>query len=163
LYAARGEPDDPLMRVLHRFKYERDVSVAPVLAAWLAHHCPLDRTYDIVVAVPLHRKRLRWRGFNQAVLLARPQARAWGVAHDPFVLARTRHTAPQVGLDERERRRNIAGAFRVHRPTAVRQRRVLLVDDVYTTGATLEECARVLRRAGARQVDALVLSRAVLH
>jgi ComF family protein len=151
------------MSVLHRCKYERDVSLAAVLAGWLVRHCPRDRTYDIVIPVPLHRDRLRWRGFNQAVLLARPLARAWDVPHDPFVLARTRHTAPQVGLDERERRRNISGAFGVRRPSAVRERSVLLVDDVYTTGATLEECAHVLRRAGARHVDALVLTRAVLH
>jgi len=120
-------------------------------------------THDLLVPVPLHLRRLRWRGFNQALLLTRPLAQRCGARLDPFVLARTRPTSPQVGLDEAARRRNIAGAFAVRDPAVVRRRSVLLIDDVYTTGATVEECARVLRRAGASRVDVLVLARAVLQ
>jgi ComF family protein len=113
--------------------------------------------------VPLHVSRLRWRGFNQAQLLATPLARQAGVPLDALSLERIRHTRPQVELTEAERRRNVAHAFRVTRPGRVHRRRILLVDDVYTTGATVDECSRELKRAGAASVDVLVLARAVLH
>lgn len=119
------------------------------------------RGYDAIVPVPLHIARLRWRGFNQAVLLARPLARSWRIPLEPLALRRSRPTAPQVGLGEVERRRNIAGAFEIRDAAAIRGRRVLLVDDVFTTGATVEECSRVLLKGGALAVDVAVLARAL--
>jgi ComF family protein len=140
------------------------VWLAGPLGALLLERTPLAvGVYDIMLPVPLHVQRLRWRGFNQAQLLARPLAHAAGVRLDPYSLERVRPTRPQVELDEKERRHNVAGAFRVLRPKAVAGRRVLLVDDVYTTGATVDECSRVLLRAGAQSVDVLALARAVLH
>lgn len=153
--------DSPLVRVLHDYKYQRDVTLAPLLADLLIDRAPLPVDHDVIVPVPLHRDRLRWRGFNQAHLLARRLGRRCGVPVDPFLLVRARPTPPQVGLDEADRRRNVAGAFVAPRPLALAGRSTLLVDDVYTTGATVEECARVLKRAGARRVDVLVLARAV--
>jgi ComF family protein len=161
-YLARSDSDSPLGIAVHRFKYGREVTLAPCLSRLLVDLCPLDPNYDVIVPVPLHISRLRWRGFNQALVLAKPLARHWQVPIDPFLLRRVRATASQVGLDESERRRNIAGAFEVSKRSAIRRKRILLVDDVYTTGATLNECARTLRRAGAERVDALVLARTVL-
>jgi ComF family protein len=159
----RGQAADagPLARVLHDYKYQRDVTLAPLLADFLIERCPLPIDHDLIVPVPLHRDRLRWRGFNQSHLLARRLGQHFAVRVDPFLLIRARPTPPQVGLDESDRRRNVAGAFAAPRPTALTGRSALLVDDVYTTGATVEECARVLKRAGARRVDVLVLARAV--
>jgi ComF family protein len=157
-----GPATDPLRSVLQRYKYNRDVSLAPVLGALLKQRAPLSAAaYDIIIPVPLHISRLRWRGFNQAHLLA--QQFADGTAIDPYSLTRVRPTQPQVELHESERRRNVAGAFRVTRPERIDGRRVLLVDDVYTTGATVDECSHMLVRAGAHCVDVLVLARAVMH
>ena len=119
--------------------------------------------YDLIVPVPLHLHRLRWRGFNQAQFLAHALARDVGVPVDALSLRRVRATHPQVQLNEGERRRNVRHAFRVTRPRRVRGQRVLLFDDVYTTGATVEECSRALLQAGAAGVDVLVLARAVLR
>ena len=118
--------------------------------------------YDVVIPVPLHLARLRWRGFNQASLLARRVAARRQVPVDVFSVERARATQPQVELDEKGRRRNVAQAFRVSCSARIRKRRVLLVDDVYTTGSTVNECSRALRHAGAARVDVLVLARAML-
>ncbi|MFO7709140.1 MAG: ComF family protein [Desulfobacterales bacterium] len=121
-------------------------------------------TVDLILPVPLHRRRLRERGFNQALLLARCWPAAAGGACVPVdcgILARTRATAPQAGLDRRGRRSNITGAFSVRRPDRVQGRYLLLVDDVITTGATVGECARVLKESGAARVDVLALARVI--
>lgn len=153
----------PLALALHRYKYERDVTLASPLALILADRCPLPPGHEIIVPVPLHTARLRWRGFNQASLLAKLLAKRRQVRIHPSLLRRNRPTIPQVGLNEQERRRNLTGAFSVTDGAEVRGRHILLVDDVLTTGATAEECARSLRRAGARKIDVLVLARVALH
>lgn len=158
VYGERPGSRSPLAAALHRYKYLPDVTLAPALGAILVERCPLVVDHDLVVPVPLHLRRLRRRGFNHAQLLARPFARHHGIALDPFALQRVRHTAPQVGRSERDRRRNLAGAFAVRHPATIDRRVILLVDDVYTTGATVDECARTLRRAGARRVDVLTLA-----
>jgi ComF family protein len=116
---------------------------------------------DAIIPVPLHPKRLRWRGFNQAVLLAREVGRSWQVPVDPFILFRSRETPPQTQLDEGERRKNVRGAFALNPAKSVQGKVLLLVDDVYTSGATVNECSRVLTRAGAREVHVLTLARTV--
>ncbi|HEY2746432.1 MAG TPA: ComF family protein [Polyangia bacterium] len=124
---------------------------------------------DVIVPVPLHRRRLRAREFNQAAELAaalREAARAreaplGKVALDARALERTRDTPPQTGLDAAQRRRNVYDAFRVRAPDRVRGKRVLLVDDVMTTGATADACASALSRAGAAAVVVLTLGRAM--
>jgi ComF family protein len=129
--------------------------LAPTLAA-------LAPEVDVLVPVPLHRGRLAERGFSQAVLLA-ASARRLGrvpVTLEPALLERTRATAVQTGLGRRARLGNVAGAFRAPRPERVRGRRVALIDDVVTTGATAAACARALRQAGAAAVHVVALARA---
>jgi ComF family protein len=147
-----------------RFKYERRAELARPLAHLLmratraiAHDAP-----DVVVPVPLHPSRLAERGFNQSSLIARPIAAQLGARFSPLALARTRDTPRQAELDRAARAHNVDGAFRVRRERDVRDRRVLLVDDVVTTGATLAACTRALHEAGARDVRVAVVARAEL-
>jgi ComF family protein len=164
IYDAADSVTHPLKTVLQRYKYGRDVTLVRPLARLLTERSPLVLAdYDLIVPVPLHLDRLRWRGFNQSQFLAHALARGSGIRVDAFSLQRMHATRPQVQLREADRRHNVRHAFRVARPGHVHGRRLLLVDDVYTTGATADECSRVLRRAGARSVDVLVLARAVLH
>ena len=118
---------------------------------------------DLIVPVPLYPSRLWWRRFNQSAMLAQAVGPLTGVAVDCFALKRVRRTASQVGLTADQRRRNVAGAFKVDRARAGRVggKKVVVVDDVITTGATAEACARALKRAGAARVDVLALARAV--
>lgn len=160
-YSTAPEDWGPLEHVLHRYKYGRDLGMAAVLAHVIADRCPLHPgDYDVVIPVPLHIERLRWRGFNQALLLAGEWARRHVLRVDPFAVERVRATPPQVRLNAAARRRNVAGAFRVTDRRLVAGRRILVVDDVYTSGATTAECARALRRAGGAVVDVLVLAHA---
>jgi ComF family protein len=154
-----GAYDGVLRELIHLFKYRRIRTLARPLADLLALAFPLDRPLDVIVPMPLHWRR-RWRrGFNQAALLAAELGRRRGL---PVIRAvrRRRHTASQAGLTHAARRRNVAGAFVVRREEAVRGKRVLLVDDVLTTGATASACARALKQAGARSVAVLTLARA---
>lgn len=113
---------------------------------------------DMVVPVPLHTRRLVWRGFNQSQGIAAALGKAFDTPLAKKALVRTRHTKPQTRLGMVQRRENIKDAFHADR-SQVDGKTVLLVDDVYTTGATLRECTRTLRRAGAKKVDVLVLAR----
>ena len=124
---------------------------------------PLVETADAIVPVPLHPSRLRKRRFNQSFLLARTLSEASGVRLEPHALARTRRTSTQGGKSARGRARNVAGAFKVRADAKdrLKEARLILVDDVHTTGATLEACARALKRAGARDVTAITLARVV--
>jgi ComF family protein len=162
LYDSGIDHPSPVTLTLHRYKYQRDASLARPLGEFLAARAPLDLTiYDVVIPVPLHVGRLRWRGFNQSLLLARQIGRKFGPPVDPFALERVRPTRPQVELSGSDRRHNVLRAFQVSDRARVQHRDVLLVDDVYTTGATVEECTRTLLQAGARNVDVLVLARAL--
>ena len=116
---------------------------------------------DLLVPVPLHRRRERERGYNQALLVARRLERAWGVPVAADGLVRLTATAPQADLDAAARRRNVRGAFDVVRAEAIAGRHIVLVDDVLTTGATASECARSLSRAGASAVGVLTIARTV--
>ncbi len=160
---AAGPYEGALRRLVHALKYERRHSLAPPLGRLMRESgSDVLAAADCAVAVPLHPRRRRGRGFNQAAELAAQLGL-------PVVdaLRRTRATAPQTELPAGQRRRNVRGAFASARRFGFRGgagvggASVLLVDDVTTTGATLEACARVLRRAGAREVRALTLARAV--
>jgi ComF family protein len=140
-----------------RFKYEGRSELAPRLAAALVRvAAPLVGRVDLVVPVPLHPKRLAERGFNQSALLAGPVARALGVRHGARVLARTRDTPRQATLDRTARARNVSNAFAVVQDVV--GLRVVLVDDVLTTGATRDACTRALVGAGAASVRSLLLA-----
>jgi len=158
----RDEDSQTVPSIIRRHKYGRDQSLAPALAEWVGAHLPLGEiAYDVVIPVPLHRARLRWRGFNQAALLGTTVARMLNCPIDVAALIRTSATTPQTWRDHDQRRRNVRRAFAVARPDRVVNRRVLVVDDVMTTAATADECARTLLAAGARRVDIFTLVRAV--
>lgn len=159
LLAYRG----PLRDVVHSFKYHRNLTCIGTFGA-LFRESLTDSSFflaDLIVPVPLHTSRLRQRGFNQSLLLAREFFRERKEKIKPRLLERHRPKPPQTSLNGRQRRLNVRGAFRVTNPSQVRDRTLVLVDDIYTTGATLNECARVLKRAGARRVTALTLARVV--
>jgi ComF family protein len=161
LPAAEGRPGT-LASVIRRHKYAFDQSLGRALAEYLGDGLPLAADdYDVVVPVPLHRRRLLERGFNQAALLAAEVARRLDRPLDLRTLRRIRRTAAQTARDMEERRRNVRGAFAVRDGRPLRGLRVLLVDDVMTTGATVDECARTLLRAGAQSVDVFTLARAL--
>lgn len=144
--------DGPVREMVHRFKYDHRVQLGHPLGLLAARHLgefAAATAADLVVPVPLHVKRLRQRGFNQAVLLGEILAREWRVPLSRGNLRRIRWTEPQINLTAGERVANVRGAFAVAEPAALREKRIILVDDVYTTGSTVAECAEVLRRAGA--------------
>jgi len=151
--------DGPVRTAIHRLKYEDLRAVAPMLGAQMAAHPALERIRaDAVMPVPLHRQRLRSRGYNHAELLARPVAARLDLQADTRTLRRIVASPAQVeAADETERRLRVVDAFEAS--SAARNKRVLLVDDVSTTGATIDACARALRRAGAAWVGALVLAK----
>ena len=154
--------DDASRPLVLGFKHGDRTHAAKPFGVWLARAgAELLADADLLAPVPLHRWRLFLRRYNQAALLAREAGRASGVAVVPDLLVRRRRTRSQGGLDRTGRRRNVAGAFALRRKGSVEGKRVVLVDDVLTTGATVGECARVLLRAGAARVDVLTLARVV--
>lgn len=165
--AVRYRPGDDediqlVASLIRRHKYGPDQSLSHALAECLGDSLPLcGGDYDWVAPVPLHPARLRWRGFNQAAMLAEHIARRFGRPLDVKTLCRGRPTPPQTSQDSRQRRLNVRHAFSVTRSERVANRRILLVDDVMTTGATADECARTMLAAGARRVDVMTLARAV--
>jgi ComF family protein len=155
---------EPTMReAIHLFKYQRKQVLAEPLIQLIIDHLPDDlatEAYDLLLPIPLHRKRLRERGFNQAEQLAKGIAKVWNVPIGADVLRRVRDTAPQSSLESRHaRRENIADAFEVHSPELIQGRRILLIDDIFTTGTTIYEALKVLKAADAAGVDVLTLSR----
>lgn len=149
----------PLDRLETRFKFSRDLAAGRVLATLWQRQAHPPVLPQLILPVPLHRRRLRERGYNQALEMARPLSRALNIpcAHD--VLRRVRHTDAQTALDATERRRNLRGAFALRNGVAL-PAHVVVLDDVFTTGTTLSECTRVLKRAGVERVDVWALARA---
>jgi ComF family protein len=157
-----GSYEGSLRELIHLFKYGKIKSLAGPLSRLLATALPLDERFDAVAPVPLHWLRQWRRGFNQSELLARHVARRSGV---PLVraLRRRRSTAAQAGLSNTGRRSNVSGAFAVPADerwrSRIRSKRILLIDDVMTTGSTAAACAFALKRAGAARVALLTLAR----
>jgi len=161
---ALGRYEGPLLEVIHRFKYRKDTAAGEALGRLAASYPFFDfsfTAYDVLVPVPLHLRRLRERGFNQALVLGRVVARHHHLALDFDAVARHRDTTPQVSLDGKDRRENVRDAFVVVRPQCLEGKRVLLVDDVFTTGSTVSECARVVKKAGAAWVGVFTVARVV--
>jgi competence protein ComFC len=157
-YLSRGV----VREFIHRFKYDRERFLRLPLAAWLADALAdarlMQQPFDAIVPVPLHPTRFRERGFNQAALLAELLSLQTAV---PLLdcLQRTRYTTTQTRLDRHERMENLRNAFRVRTGAVLEARHLLLVDDVFTTGSTVDECARVLRLAGAASVRVATVAR----
>ena len=156
--------DDASRGLILGFKHADRTHGAPAFARWLARAGgELLITADVIAPVPLHWSRLLARRYNQAALLALGLAKLSGKSAVPDLLVRRRATPSQARLSRAERLRNVAGAFALHpsRLAAARGRRILLVDDVLTTGATVSACAKALRRAGAASVDVVTLARVI--
>lgn len=153
-----GFYEDELRQLIHLFKYGRVQTLAKPLGRFLALALPREQEFDLIVPMPLHWRKRWQRGFNQSALLASEIGRR---SHVPVksALRRIHPTATQAGLTNAQRRRNVSGAFRARKGCALDGKRVLLVDDVMTTGATAASCARALKIAGAKQVTLLTLAR----
>ncbi len=153
---------EPVESVLRSYKFQGDYWLGPRLLrgslrrGWF----PTDLSEpEAVLPIPLHPRRRRERGYDQALLLARALGQHLGAPLLRRALARTRYTSQQARLSMRQREDNVRGAFSVERPHAVEDRRLLVVDDVMTTGATADECAKALKRAGAARVEVFTLAR----
>ena len=165
---AYGSYDSGLRELIHLLKYEQVRPAAAVLGRMLAAAIAAlefpPAQYPIpVISVPLHKRKLHQRGFNQSDLIVRSALKIAGgggrLALCPGVLERRRETKSQIGLTRHQRRENIRGAFAVVKPEQIAGREVLLVDDVFTTGTTVSECARVLKRAGASKIYVATVAR----
>jgi competence protein ComFC len=153
-----------LKEAIHRFKYGGVFPLARVFGDLLQpvlYVLAGDYPIDVMVPVPLHISRLRERGFNQAFLLVKELSKRTGILYQERVLRKIKDTPDQITLKKRERRKNLRGAFQVQDQEAIEGKAVVLVDDVYTTGATVNECSRTLMAAGAKQVAVLTVARAL--
>jgi len=167
-----GVYDQALMSAIHCLKYKGKIQLARPLGTLLFNAFSRywdKKRIDIIVPVPLHERKLRIRGFNPPLLLVRNWPRIFAMLNghlpaipvDRDILARKKWTAPQTGLDRKERLQNIKNAFVMNDTSQIEGKKILLVDDVYTTGATVNECAKVLLKGGSKQVDVLTLARAM--
>lgn len=149
-----------IKRLIHRFKYGGISYLSRIMGWWMVEafkqRCGWD--VDIIIPVPLHPKRQRQRGFNQSALLAKEIGKNTGVVVDEHVLIRNKYTPAQAGLDKFQRMHNLRDAFAVKDPSVVKGKVILLVDDVFTTGSTVDECSRALLKAGAEGVYVLTLA-----
>jgi len=152
--------DDLSRGLAIRLKYGRKIAIARTMARYMA---PLvgEGSDQLLVPVPLHRWRLWGRGFNQSALVARELSRRLAIETDPLALQRIRRTPPLKGMSPLQRRKTVAGAFRVRRKEAVAGKTIILIDDVLTTGSTAEACARTLKRAGAARIELVSWARVV--
>ncbi len=151
-----------LQQAIHLFKFEKKKVFARHLIQLINAHIPVDcdiATYDFILPIPIHKKRLRERGFNQAMLLADGIAKAAGVRVLTDALVRKRHTVAQSSLDREARQQNIVGAFEIRNPKVIRGKRLLVIDDVFTTGATIREAVNELWTVDPAEVDVLTLAR----
>lgn len=153
-----------LKEAIHTFKYGGVFPLVRVFGDLLQPKLQtLSREYplDVMIPVPLHIRRLRERGFNQAFLLVKELNRRIGISYEGRVLKKIKDTPVQSSLKKRERRKNLTGVFQVKDTEALKGKSVVLVDDVYTTGATVNECSRTLLKAGAERVAVLTVARAL--
>ena len=153
-----------IMDTIHKFKYGRSISLGNVLGSFMADFSFPNfdfSEYSLLIPVPLHIKRLRERGFNQSLLLAKELGKKYKLPVNFSLLKRCKFTLTQTGLNKSEREKNIKGAFAVADKKKIAGENIILIDDVYTTGATINECAQILLKAGAQKVAALTLARAL--
>jgi len=155
--------DSPVQNALHTIKYRRNVGLADSIAIQLVDFvASLKWDIDVVIPVPLGRKRLKERGYNQVALVARPLTYELGLEYAPRALWKSRETRSQVGLTISQRRENVSQAYQAD-PSVVKRKSILLMDDVATTGSTISASTEALLSAGAREVFALTIARALSH
>jgi ComF family protein len=164
VHRSSGLYEGVLKEAIHTFKYGGVFSLVRLFGDLLQPTLQtLSRDYpvDLMIPVPLYIRRLRERGFNQALLLVKELNRRIGIAYEGRVLKKIKDTPVQISLKKRERKKNLTGAFQVKDTEAIQGKSVVLVDDVYTTGATVNECSRALLKAGAERVAVLTVARAL--
>ena len=155
--------DSPVQNALHTIKYRRNVGLGDSIAIQMVEFVrSLRWNNDMVIPVPLGHQRLRERGYNQVGLVARPLAYELGLDYAPTALWKSRETRSQVGLTISQRRENVSKAYQAN-PLVVNRKSILLMDDVATTGSTISACTEALLSAGAREVYALTIARALSH
>ena len=152
-----------LQQILHNYKYnfiiDLNQEISQLIVKFLRqNHQEEELDFDFIIPVPLAKKRLIWRGFNQIEILAREVASAFNWPCRPDLIKR-RHAHPQVGLNAKERIRNVQGIFTINNVEVLKNKKILLIDDVLTTGATLGECSKLLKEAGAKEVWGLVIAK----
>jgi len=158
-----GIYDSGLREAIHRVKFDGGKTLGRCLGRWLARALSSEAAeVDLVIPVPLHPRRVRERGYNQSELLSEALAASCGLTHSARLLRKTTPTRSQATLGRHDRRKNLRGTFALSPGAAISGKRILLVDDIYTTGCTVEECCRALRRGGARSVRVVTLARTVL-
>jgi ComF family protein len=170
LYFATNYKNPLVKRLITHFKYEPFVKKLSVpLSSLIIEHFQLiennqilfgNKKDSVLIPIPLEKKKLRWRGFNQAEEIAKEISSFLKVPLFNDILIKKRKTPPQVKLAEKERRENLKGVFYCQNKNKISNKNILLVDDVYTTGSTMKECARVLKKAGSKKVLGVVIARA---
>jgi ComF family protein len=161
---AAGQYDGVLLNAIHQFKYKEKTAIGKTLGKLMAEYeySSLNiKEYSLIIPVPLHLNRLRERGFNQSAMLAKVLAKKFSIPLDVTSLKRYIYTEPQISLGKKEREANVKGVFEVTNKKMVKGQKIIIVDDVYTTGNTVKECARVLMKNKAKQVAVLTLARAI--
>lgn len=155
--------DSPVQDALHAIKYRRNIGLADAIAVDLAEFAhSLNWRAEVLIPIPLGKARLQERGYNQVALVARPLAYELGISYAPHGVRKVRETRSQVGLTAAERRENVRAAYQAD-PSEVKRKSILLMDDVATTGSTISACADALLSAGASEVYALTIARALSH
>ena len=158
---ALGSYEGSLQKAIHRWKYQGKTYFNPLFGEWMTEGLRRywdPHLFDLLLPVPLHIQRLRERGFNQTLLLVKELSLRTGIPYRRRLLQKKRATVPQVNLDGIEREKEVKGSFYVRKEKDLEGKSILLVDDVYTTGATVNECSKVLLRGGAKRVDVLTLA-----
>ncbi|MDI7260130.1 MAG: ComF family protein [Thermodesulfobacteriota bacterium] len=161
---ALGHYEGPLREAIHRWKYEEKTHLTTFFGGQLAEGLRRywdPKSLDFLIPVPLHPKRLRERGFNQVLLLVKELSRRTGIPYQKGLLQKKRPTVPQIDLSGTEREKGVKGSFHIQRKEEVEEKKILLVDDVFTTGATVNECSKVLLTAGAKRVDVFTIAHAL--
>jgi ComF family protein len=161
---ALGSYKGSLREVIHRWKYQESSYLSGLFGEWmekgLRQYWP-PSFFDLFIPVPLHKKRLKERGFNQALLLAKELSHRTGIPYRKKAIQKIKYTLPQVKLGIAEREKGVKGAFHLVEKEVLRGKTILLIDDVYTTGATANECSKILLAGGAARVDVFTLAHAL--
>ncbi|MFA6410881.1 MAG: ComF family protein [Candidatus Buchananbacteria bacterium] len=164
VWAVSSRDQTLLHKILHNFKYNFVVDLGPILGDLAVKFLQTEKNknpnlyFDFVVAVPLSKKRKLWRGFNQAEIIAKSISQKFNWPQNQALVYRQYHTRPQVGLNAKDRQLNVKGIFSAKDPGLLIGKKILLIDDVFTTGATMNECAKVLKKLGAKEIRGLVLT-----
>ena len=160
------EPGSPVQSVVHRIKYNGDQFLARMIGQWYGEHIkhsPIFPDIDYIVPVPLHKRKHRRRGFNQSIPFGNGLSEALSIPMDSSILSRIKMTKTQTTKNRKERLINMVGAFKLRKPEKIVGKKILLVDDVLTTGATLEACAQVLMTAGNVEISMVTMAIALRY